>query len=595
MKPIKLSWRRKTAYWKKNTLLRLLYYQKHNWPHALALVLTTAATSGFNLLQPWVLGFYLVGEVLTKKNLDLLPWVVALMIAAYVGKELMGYLQAYFTQTLSAKTMHKIRYDLFQRLEHLPMIFFDNSRSGELVSRIISDTDEVDNVMTQGISSNGTDIATIIGTFVLLFYVNTNLALYVVPAAAALVLTVVLFKKTLKRYSRRIRQAVGEMAAKANEIISNIRVVKSFSMEQLEADQFLNKSLGIAKAKIKLVKHSGLYSMIVGLLGGLAIVIVAFFSAPQVVHGSLTLGALVAFLALVDKLFKPITSVSKTNINIQKAIAAGERIFEIMDRESEVTETLLLNPIVNDPPSTIKGGIKFDKVSFGYTPDRKVFENLNLVVQAGETVAIVGKSGAGKSTLVNLLLRFYEPASGRILIDGFPINTWKLISLRQRIAVVSQEPILFSDSIRDNIAYGKPNASDKEITEVAKAANAHDFIMALPDGYNMQIGERGAKLSTGQRQRIAIARALLKNPSILILDEATSNVDSQSETLIQDALKRLVRGKTTIIIAHRLSTIMNATRIVVLENGEIVEMGAHEELLQRGGIYATLYEAQLQA
>jgi subfamily B ATP-binding cassette protein MsbA len=217
-----------------------------------------------------------------------------------------------------------------------------------------------------------------------------------------------------------------------------------------------------------------------------------------------------------------------------------------------------------------------------------------LVIQAGEAVAIVGKSGAGKSTLVNLLLRFYEPTSGKILIDEYPITAWKLSSLREKIAVVSQDPILFSNSIRDNIAYGKPNASDAEIIEVAKAANAHDFIVALPNGYNTQIGERGAKLSTGQRQRISIARALLKNPSILILDEATSNVDSHSEALIQDALKRLVIGKTTIVVAHRLSTVINASRIIVLEDGVIVEMGVHEELLQKRGIYAMLYKSQLQ-
>src|SRR5919198_519332 len=586
---------KKATYRTRSTLIRLLSYQKHHWPHALGVALTTAATAGFNLLQPWVLGFYLIGEVITKKNLDILPSVIVLLLMAYGGKEIMLYLQAYFIQTLSSKTMHRIRYDLFKHLEYLPIMFFDNSRTGELVSRIISDTDEVDKVMTTGITNNGTDLTTIIGIFILLFYVNTNLALYVVPVAAALVLVVILFRKTLKRFSRRIRQAVGEMAAKGNEVITNIRVVKSFSMEQFEAEQFLEKSLGIADAKIKLVKKSGLYSSVVDMLAGLAVVIVALFAAPQVVHGSLALGALVTFLGLVDKLFKPVVSVSKANVDFQRAIVAGERIFEIIDTESETTaEEASDNDVIeHSPPQVIKGQIKFDKVSFGYNPDRNVFENLNLVIQAGEAVAIVGKSGAGKSTLVNLLLRFYEPTSGKILIDEYPITTWNLSSLRQKIAVVSQDPILFSNSIRDNIAYGKPNASDVEIIEVAKAANAHDFIVDLPNGYNTQIGERGAKLSTGQRQRISIARALLKNPSILILDEATSNVDSHSEALIQDALKRLVIGKTTIVVAHRLSTVINASRIIVLEDGVIDEMGAHEELLQKRGIYAMLYKSQL--
>ena len=582
---------KKTSHRTKSPLFRLFLYQKQHWPHALAVALTTAAASGSNLLQPWVLGFLIVGEVITKKNLDLLPWAIALLVIAYGGKELTGYLQAYFIQTLSSKTMHKIRYDLFQHLERLPVTFFDNSRTGELVSRIISDTDEVDKVMTTGITNNGTDLTTTVGIFILLFYVNIDLALYVVPVAAALVLTVILFRKTLKRYSRRIRQAVGDMAAKGNEVITNIRIVKSFSMERLEAERFFNKSLGIAEAKINLVKKSGLYSSTVDMLAGLAVVVVVFFAAPQVVHGGLTLGALVAFLGLIDKLFKPVTSLSKANVDFQRAIVAGERIFEIIDTEPEDSESS--DGAIETSPPDIKGEIKFDKVSFGYSPDRKIFENFSLVIQAGETLAIVGKSGAGKSTLVNLLLRFYKPVSGGIFIDGYPITAWTLSSLRQNIAIVSQDPILFSDSIRDNIAYGKPNASDAEIIEVAKAANVHDFIMSLPNNYNTRIGERGAKLSTGQRQRIAIARALLSNPSILVLDEATSNVDSQSETLIKDALKRLIGKKTTIIIAHRLSTVIGASKIIVLENGVPAEIGTHKDLLQREGIYAMLYKSQV--
>jgi ATP-binding cassette, subfamily B, bacterial MsbA len=580
-----------TTHRTKSTLFRLLLYQKQHWPYALAVVLTTAATSSFNLLQPWILGFFIVGEVITKKNLDLLPWAIALLVIAYGGKEFAGYLQAYFIQVLSSKTMHKIRYDLFQHLEHLPVIFFDNSRTGELVSRIISDTDEVDKVMTTGISNNGTDLTTIVGIFILLFYVNINLALYVLPVTAALVITVILFRKTLKRYSRRIRQAVGDMAAKGNEVIANIRIVKSFSMERLEAEHFLNKSLGIAQAKINLVKKSGLHSSTVDMVAGLAIVIVAFFAAPDVVHGSLTLGAFVAFLGLVDKLFKPVTSLSKANVDFQRAIVAGERIFEIIDTEPEDSKTS--NDVIESSPPIIKGEIKFDKVSFGYNLHNKVFENFSLAIQAGETVAIVGKSGAGKSTLVNLLLRFYNPTSGMIFIDGHPITAWTLSSLRQKIAVVSQDPVLFSNSIRDNIGYGKPTASDAEIIEVAKAANAHDFIITLPNKYNTEIGERGVKLSTGQRQRIAIARALLKNPNILILDEATSNVDSQSETLIQDALKHLIGKRTTIIIAHRLSTVIGASKIIVLDNGMATEIGTHKDLLERGGVYAMLYKSQV--
>lgn len=584
----------------KSTLIRLLSYQKQHWPHALALALATGGISVFTLLQPWVLGFYLVGDVLIKKNLELLPWVILLLLASYGGKEIAGYFQAYFSQTLSAKTMHRIRYELFLHLEKLPVTYFDNSRTGELIARIISDTDEVEKVMTQGISGNGTDLTTIIGTFILLFYVNPGLAMYVVPVAASLVITVLLFRKPLKRSSRIIRQTVGELGAKANEVIASIRVVKSFSMEKSEADQFFNKSLGISEAKIRLAKRSGFYSGAVDMLAGLAIVVVVFFAAPQVVHGYLALGALVAFIGLVDKLVKPITSVSKANVDIQRAVVAGERIFDIMDREPETTigmniqttATTETNSTLIDP-AKMKLEIRFDNVSFGYDPNTKILENFNLLIPAGQTVAIVGKSGAGKSTLVNLLLRFYEPSSGKIFIDNSPIDRLSLAQLRQKIAIVLQDPVLFSDTIRNNIAYGKPDASNSEIIEAAKAANAHEFILALREGYNSQIGERGVKLSTGQRQRIAIARALLKNPSIIILDEATSNVDSQSEALIKDTLNRLAKEKTTIVISHRLSTVVNSNKIIVLENGEIVEMGDHFELLRKGGTYAMLYDAQI--
>ncbi len=572
----------------KNTFFRLLSYVRRYWPYASVVGITMVASTALDLVQPWILGFLLIGDVILQRNLSLLPWILALLVGAYVAKEVVGYLQQYFTEVLSQKTIHALRYDLFTSLEGLPVRFFDNNRAGELVSRIISDTEEVDNVMSTGISGLVANSVTVISVFILLFYVNSTLALYVVPAVAALAVVVNLFKKTIKASSRRIRQAVGDLAARVNETIGGIRIVKSFSMERHEAEKFQKQSMGILRSKVGLAKRSQLYSSATDLMTAAAVLIVIAIGTPSVVSGSLALGALIAFLAYVDKLFKPIISLSKANIDIQKANAAGERIFEIIDGEPETEE----RPDAIEP-SIVKGHIVFDRVSFSYEPKRKVLEDFTLEVLPEEKLAIVGRSGVGKSTLVSLLLRFYEPSSGRILIDGQPINAWKLSSLRQKIAVVLQDPVLFSGTIRDNISYGNINASDEEIVDAAKTSNAHDFIIRLPHTYNTDTGERGVKLSSGERQRITIARALIKNPAILILDEATSNVDSESEALIQQALKLLTKGRTTIIIAHRLSTIKDADKIVVLDEDGIAEVGTHQQLLAREGAYSRLYEAQL--
>jgi subfamily B ATP-binding cassette protein MsbA len=290
----------------------------------------------------------------------------------------------------------------------------------------------------------------------------------------------------------------------------------------------------------------------------------------------------------MDKMFKPLVVLSKVNFTVQKAVAAGDRIFELMDAKAEVLEAP--DGLV---PQRIEGRVEFDRVSFGYRPNQNILENFSLTILPGETVAVVGSSGVGKSTIVNLLLRFYEPSAGRILVDGQPISRLNLKVLRTAIGLVLQEPVLFSGTIRDNIQYGDLGASEEEIVRASQAANAHDFVVGLPDGYNTEIGERGVTLSVGQRQRIAIARALLKNPSVLILDEATSNIDSESESLIQEALRRMERRRTMIVIGHRLSSIMDADRIVVLEDGGVAEVGTHADLLGRGGTYARLYEAQI--
>ena len=572
----------------KGTLRRLASYVWSHWPYVIAIAIAMVSADALDLAQPWIIGFLLVGQVIALKQPGLIPLVLVLLASAFAFKQIMSFIEDYLTQSLGAKTVHKLRCDIYRRVEHLPLTFLDHSRSGELMSRVIDDTEEVDSVITGDLPSLASDFIIVVGAASLIFYADRNVALVTVPAMIGLVIVVNSFKRRVKRGSRRIREAAAELSARAYEVISGIRIVKSFTRERAEAREFRDRSAAIAKSKIRLSKLSSLYGSSVDLITTLAVIGLLLLTVPRVLAGSLALGALIAMLGLLDKMFGPLVSLSKANFKLQQAAAAGDRIFEIMDTKGEV-----LDATYAFSPPYIQGRVEFEKVSFQYEPDRKVLDNFSMAIQPGETVAIVGASGVGKSTIVNLILRFYEPNSGFIRIDGYPIGLLKLGFLRESIGLVIQDPILFTGSVRENIAYGKLDASEEEIIQAARLANADEFIMTLSDGYKTEIGERGVTLSVGQRQRIAIARALIKNPKILVLDEATSNVDSESEALIQQSMRRMHGERTTIVIAHRLSTVMEANRIIVMEDGGIVEVGTHDALLQNHGTYTRLYQSQL--
>jgi len=574
----------------KGTLRKLFSYLRPHWPYVLAIGIAMAASDALNLAQPWIIGFLLFGNVIALRNIAFLPTVIAMLGGAFFAKQILDFVDQYLTEILASKTVHGLRTQVYQHIQHLPVQFLDHSRSGELLSRVMSDTNEIESVLTSDLSALGANFGMVAGASILLFYASPRIALTVVPFIIGMVIVVNLFKRRIKRASRRIREAVGDLSARAYEVMSNLRIVKSFTMEEEEAKDFRNKSLTIVKSNIGLAKLSSVYGSAVDAVTTLALLTLIVVAVPDVLNGALTLGALVAFLGLLDKMFSPLIALSKSNFKFQKATAAGDRIFEITETKPEVLDV----PGAFAPPE-ILGRIEFDGVSFKYERNQTVLDNFSLTINPGETIAIVGPSGAGKSTIVHLLLRFYEPDSGAIRIDGYPINMLKLSYLRKNIGLVIQDPILFSGSVRDNIAYGKPGASQEEIIQAAKAANAHEFILALPYGYATEIGERGVTLSVGERQRVSIARALIKDPKILIMDEATSNVDSKSEALIQEAMGRMSGERTTIIIGHRLSTVMDADRIVVLEEGGIAEIGTHRGLLQRQGAYTQLYQNQLQA
>jgi len=441
----------------------------------------------------------------------------------------------------------------------------------------------VANTLNSLISDLGSNLFTLLGIIFFLFTINVELTFIVLPTLPVLLLVVSLFKGRIKRISRRINKARGDLMARASEVLSGVRVVRSFVKEEEESRVFSNKSLGILKSKMSLMRLSAIYSSSVSLIVLTGMVLVIWLGTPMAMAGTITVGGFFVYLNYIRRIHGPVKGLSKANFKIQKALAAADRLFYL----NSIPERPPGPGLVELPP--IKGHVKFTDVSFGYQDRDLVLRNFNLEIQPKEVVAIVGSSGSGKTTIMNLLLGFYEVEQGEITVDGYPIYEVDLKSLRSQIGVVSQETFLFSGTVGENIGYGKEAATDEEIQRAAKLANAHDFIIRLPEGYDSQLGERGVNLSSGQKQRIAIARALIKDPKILILDEATSNVDSASELLIQEALEQNMKERTTIIIGHRLSTVMRAQKIITLEKGNIVETGTHQELLDIQGAYAKLF------
>jgi subfamily B ATP-binding cassette protein MsbA len=497
-----------------------------------------------------------------------------------------GYLMAYVTNRVVAD----IRQELVRHLVRLPVGFHDTNTSGRLVSRVVNDVGLMASAASNVLKDIFQHVLTFLAMVAVIFYQNWKLAAIsavVIPLSAA---TMVRVGKRLRRLATSGQEQMGDLSSMLQETLAGIRMVKAFGREDAEAARFKEYNGAFLGTTLKANQVWSIGSSHMEVIGVIGVAGIIWYGGYLVIHGDMTPGALFSFMAAMLMAYTPIRKLSGANNIIQQALAAAERVYDVMDLP---TERLQEQDAV--PLEKIHRGLEFQDVSLRYD-DHAVpaLNGIDLSIKVGEMVALVGSSGSGKTTLISLLPRFYEPTAGRILLDGRPLADYQLRSLRAKIGIVSQDVVLFDDTVRNNLAFGRTGATMAEIEEAAKAAYAHDFILRLPQGYDTVIGERGVKLSGGERQRLAIARAILRDPPLLILDEATSALDTESERMVQLALTNLMKNRTTLVIAHRLSTVQNADRIVVLDRGSIVEMGTHEELLQRRGMYHRLYTMQFQ-
>jgi subfamily B ATP-binding cassette protein MsbA len=526
-------------------------------------------------------------SLLLKKDMEMFLLLPIAIILLFLFKGVFEYGQAYLMNYVGLRIVADIREKLYNHLQTLSLSFFTKTPTGILISRITNDVNLIQGSVSNTITGLVKDAFTVIGLIGVVIYRDWKLALMALLIFSLVIIPIKEFGKRLRKFSRKSQQRMGSITTFLHETITGNRIVKAFNMEDYEKRRFAQENNRFFKIVFKRAKIRALSHPLMELLGGIAVAIIIWVGGYRVIQGELTPGAFFSFMTALFMLYAPIRDLNKVNLEVQEGMAAAIRVFELLDTTPEIKEEEEAIPL---PP--VSKGVDFQNITFKYG-EETVLKDISLRVNMGEVIALVGMSGAGKTSLVNLLPRFYDVEKGQILIDGHDIRKVTFKSLRDQIALVTQQTILFNDTIRNNIAYGNIHCcSDQEIIEAAKAAYAHDFIIKLPEGYDTLIGEQGVKLSGGERQRISVARALLKNAPILILDEATSSLDSDSETEVQKALDQLMKGRTVFVIAHRLSTIRNAHRIIVLSDGHVVEQGTHTELIALDGEYRRLYDLQ---
>ncbi|MRR16108.1 MAG: lipid A export permease/ATP-binding protein MsbA [Deltaproteobacteria bacterium] len=527
-----------------------------------------------------------IDEIFVSKNMDSLKWIPFAIIGIFMFKGLATYGQVILMSSVGLRIVADLRNKLYECIQRQSLAFFTEHPTGVLMSRITNDVLSVQSAASEAVTSLVKDSFTLVCLVGVIFYTDWKLALIGMVVFPLTIYPISRFGRKMRKVTTSSQVTMGTLNSLLQETIAGTRIVKAFGMEKYESERFGKENERLFRLNMKTVTVNAISSPLMEFLGGLGIAAVIFYGGYNVVHGFSTPGKFFSFLAALLMLYEPVKRLTNVNNTMNQGIAGAERIFAIVDRVPDIQD----NPGAWKLPP-IKEGIDIQNVTFCYE-EKPVLKNINLSIKAGEVVAFVGMSGGGKTSLVNLIPRFYDVSDGRILIDGRDIRNVTLQSLRSQIAIVTQQTILFNDTVKNNIAYGDIKRTDEDIFNAAKAANAHDFIMNLPQGYDSNIGELGTKLSGGEKQRISIARALLKDAPILILDEATSSLDTEAEIEVQGALDNLMKGRTTLVIAHRLSTIRNADRIIALVNGEIVEEGSHDTLMAKKGEYYRLYNLQ---
>lgn len=520
--------------------------------------------------------------------LKMVSIISAIILGIFVVKGILSFGHRYLMARVSHKLILNLRTELYDRLVYFPLGFFTNRRVGDIMSRGTNDMGTLYSSI-KSISAIIQAGSTVLVSLVAMFILSWRLTLMTMLIFPPAIYVINRFGRRIRDTSVRIQEKVADISSYLERTVSGIGIIKSFATEDWERERFAEESREKYSASMKRARLTSYLFPLIEIISAFGMVAVFWFGFWQVINGSLSIGYFIGFTGMVGMIYKPVKTLGTFNVSFQQALASAERIFEMLDVETEIHDAPDAVAI-----SRIKGDVEFRDVSFAYDGRKPVLDHINLKVGAGESIALVGHSGVGKTTMVNLLTRFYDVTGGEITVDGHPISKITLKSLRQQVGLVPQETVIFGGTVRENVAYGRFDATDDEIIQAAKSANAHEFIIKLPDGYDTSIGERGSQLSGGQRQRLAIARALLKDPHILILDEATSSLDTESEALVQEALANLMKNRTTFVIAHRLSTVVNADRIIVLNDGAIAESGTHSQLLAQNGLYRKLCDAQFQ-
>ena len=566
--------------------IRMFRYVLAYKKRALFMFITVVATTVLNLIPTLLYGMAIDQYI---PNLDALG--LGFIVVGYIVVALVTYsaqsAQNYLLEWLFGRMEFDLRDDVFDHLQRLNIGYFADKEPGSIVSRATNDIDKLSELISSGIITAAADLLTIIGIIVIMFSLDWELSLVSFAIIPVMLVWIIIWGKRVRTVYRETRKSIASVSAQMEESVSGIKEIQSFSKEEETKREFRNVNENNRAANTEAGRVMSAFFPTVTFFTSIGQALVLWFGGIAVIKHTVTIGTLFIFMSYITRFFQPIQELSNIWTSIQSAFAAAERVFNIVDTPIDIKDTADSEPI-----GPIVGEIFYDHMTFGYQSDHSVLRDINLTIEPNTTVAFVGPTGVGKTTMINLLYRFYDPVEGRILIDGKDLKTICVESLRKQMGIVLQDPFLFSGTIMDNIRYSRPSAGDDEVITVSKAIGAHDFIARLPEGYMTDVRERGSRLSVGQRQLVSLARALIANPRILILDEATSSIDAYTELLIQKAMDKILQGRTAIVIAHRLSTVRNADKIVVIENGRIAEVGKHTELLRKGGLYKKLYEMQ---